>query len=141
MASLLNPMNDKRDEVPNNQLGAAPANQAKDAATSVVQTAEDAATYVGHKAEDATAAVGDGLKSLGNTLRAHSPHDGLVGDVSAAVASSLESTGRYLRDEGLQGMAEDVTGLIRRYPIPALLVAVGAGFLIARATTSRSQSS
>jgi hypothetical protein len=141
MPSLLNPMNDKHDEVPNNQLGAAPANQAKDAATSVMQTAEGAATYVGHKAEDATAAVGDGLKSLGNTLRAHSPHDGLVGDASAAVANSLESAGLYLREVGLKGMAEDVTGLIRRYPIPALLVAVGADFLIARATTSRNKSS
>ena len=35
-------------------------------------------------------------------------------------------------------MADDLTDLIRRNPIPALLVGVGVGFLLARATTSRS---
>jgi hypothetical protein len=140
MASLLHAMNNRPDEIPKNldRSGADPADQAKDTVSSVVQSAEDAAAYVGHKAEDATSAVGDGLKSLGNALRAHSPHDGVVVGASAAVANTLESTGRYLREEGLQGMHEQVTGLIRRHPIPALLVAVGAGFLIARATTSRS---
>ena len=35
-------------------------------------------------------------------------------------------------------MAEDLTDLIRRNPIPALLVGVGLGFLLARATTRNS---
>jgi hypothetical protein len=34
-------------------------------------------------------------------------------------------------------MAEDVTNLIRRNPIPALLIGIGAGFLLARAMTPR----
>jgi hypothetical protein len=114
------------------------AEKARDAASSVAQSAEDAATYVGHKAEDATAAVGGGLKSLGHTIRDHTSQSGMVGEASSAVANSLESTGRYLQEEGLEGMAADVTSLIRRNPIPALLVGFGVGFLIARATTRRS---
>jgi uncharacterized membrane-anchored protein YhcB (DUF1043 family) len=35
-------------------------------------------------------------------------------------------------------MAEDFTGMIRRNPIPALLIGVAFGFLIARATSRRS---
>ena len=153
MSSTMIPMKKKYDEIPGN-LGQGPheagaverakdvvaslGETAKDTASSVVHSAEDAAAYVGRKADDATTAVGDGLKSLGTTLRAHTPHDGIVGEASSAVANTLESTGRYLQEEGLKGMTEEVTGLIRRNPIPALLVAFGAGFLIARATISRS---
>jgi hypothetical protein len=147
------PMKKKYDEIPAD-LGQAPheagpverakdavaalGETAKDTASSVVHSAEDAAAYVGRKADDATTAVGDGLKSLGNTIRAHTPHDGVIGEASSAVAQTLESTGRYLQEEGLKGMSDEVTDLVRRNPIPALLVAFGAGFLIARATTSRS---
>jgi hypothetical protein len=151
MASTMIPMKKKYDELPGNlsQCGASPVEQAKDVvaslgatakdtAASVAHSAEDAAAYVGRKADDATTAVGDGLQSVATTIRTHSPHDGVVGEASAAVAKTLESTGRYLQEEGLKGMTDEVTDLIRRNPIPALLVAFGAGFLIARATTSRS---
>jgi hypothetical protein len=50
------------------------------------------------------------------------------------VASALDSSGRYLEEQGLSGMAEDVTNLIRRNPIPAMLIGVGLGFLLARLT-------
>jgi hypothetical protein len=115
--------------------------KARETAYSVAQTAEDAASYVGQKAEDATGAVGDGLKFLGNTIRNYTPQSGMVGEASSAVASSLESTGRYLQEEGLHGIAEEVTKLVRRNPIAALLVGVGigvgVGMLIGRATTRK----
>jgi hypothetical protein len=52
------------------------------------------------------------------------------------VASALDSTGHYLEEQGLSGMAEDLTNLIRRNPIPALLIGVGLGYLLARMTRS-----
>jgi hypothetical protein len=131
MASTLSPMTNRHDENPSN-LGK------PGAGSSIAQTAENAAAYVGRKADDATTAVGGGLKSFGNTIRAHALHDDIVGEASSAVADTLESTGRYLQEEGLKGIAEELTILIRRNPVPALLAAFGAGFLIARATTSRS---
>ena len=51
---------------------------------------------------------------------------------------TLENTGKYLEEEGLSGIASDVTALIKRNPIPALFIGIGVGFLLARACTSRS---
>ena len=113
------------------------SDRAKDAASAVQERAGHAASYVGQKAEDATSAVGGSLKSLSQTIREKTPSTGMMGNASSAVADSLERTGRYLEEEGLSGMADDITDLIRRNPIPSLLVGVGIGFLLARAMTSR----
>jgi len=99
---------------------------------SAVKTAQDAVSSAGKRAEDATHAAGAGIKSFGNTIRENSP-DGYVKSAAGAVADTLENTGKYLEEEGLAGMAEDLTSLVKRNPIPALLIGVGVGFLLARA--------
>jgi len=139
-----------------------PARKGKvdDAASYVGQKAEDATAYVGHKAEEAAAYVGHraeeaagyaaqksgesmskagaGLRSLGGTVRESGPESGMAHGATSAVADTLESTGRYLEEQGAQEMVEDLTNLIRRNPIPALLIGVGAGYLLGKAMTSRS---
>ncbi|MFA6243712.1 MAG: hypothetical protein WC655_22415 [Candidatus Hydrogenedentales bacterium] len=111
---------------------------AVDAASFVGRKAEDAATFVGQKTEEAGAAVGGSLRSLGNTVRERGPESGMAGDATTAVADSLESSGRYLQEEGLKEMAEDVTKLIRRNPIQSLVIGVAAGYLVGRAMSPRS---
>jgi hypothetical protein len=69
---------------------------------------------------------------VAGTLRERGPQDGMLGTASGAVADRLDTAGRYLQEEGLVGMAEDVTELIRRNPIPAMLVGIGLGFMLAR---------
>lgn len=64
--------------------------------------------------------------------------EGMFGSAAGSVANALDHTGQYLQEEGLRGVAEDFTGLIRRNPIPALLIGVAVGFLLAKATSSRS---
>jgi hypothetical protein len=112
--------------------------KAEDAASYVGHKAGDAASYVGQRTEDASAAVGSRLRSLGDTVRARGPEGGMAGDASEAVADSLERGGRYLQEEGVKDVAEDVTNLIRRYPIPALLIGLAAGYLVAKGTAARS---
>jgi len=109
--------------------------RARDAAANVAHKASEAASTVGHKAEEATAAVGSGMQSLAGTIRDKGPHSGMMGTASTSVAETLESGGRYLQDEGLKGLGEDLTNLIRRNPLPALLVGIGIGFLLARSTS------
>lgn len=80
--------------------------------------------------ESAASQAGEATPALGE----RGPREGMLG----AVADSLEKTGRYMQEEGIRGMAEDVTELIRRNPIPAMLVGVGIGFLLAKVLRRRS---
>jgi len=111
-----------------------------DAASYAGHKAGDAARAVGHRAGDAEAAMGSGLRSLGQNVRGHAPESGVVHNAASALADTLENSGRYLQEEGIKDMAEDVTNLVRRNPIPALLLAIGAGFLIGRALSTRNKS-
>jgi len=117
------------------EAGSTLTQKAGDAASFVGKKAEDAASFVGKKAEDATSAMGSGMKSLADTIREKGPEGGTLGSATSAVASTLESGGRYLQEHGLSGIGGDMANLIKRNPIPALLVGIGLGFLIARATT------
>jgi len=123
----LNPAEDKLKKA--QQVGSEAADKAKDA----VKAAGEA---VGEAADAGAAAVGGGLKSLAGTIRQQGPHEGSLGEATSVVAKGLEKSGRYLQDEGLSGMAEDLSELIRRNPIPAVLVGVGIGFMLAQLTRS-----
>jgi hypothetical protein len=132
-----NPVNTRRDEGTTARAqdqASGLIDKAKQAASSVADKARDVASGLGQKAEGATEAVGSGMQSLAGTIRDRGPQGGILGGASSGVASALDSSGRYLEEQGLSGMAEDVTNLIRRNPIPAMLIGVGLGFLLARLT-------
>jgi len=110
--------------------------KARDLANTGVEKAKDAAHSAGHVAEHATESVGGGMESLAGTIRQKAPREGVLGSAASKVADTLEQGGRYIKEEGLSGMADDLTNTIRRNPLPAVLVAVALGFLLARATRS-----
>jgi len=110
--------------------------KAKDAAQAGWDKTKDAAQAAGHMATHASETVGSGMESLAGTLRDKAPREGMLGNAASTVADTLEQGGRYIREEGLSGMADDLTNTIRRNPLPAVLVAVAIGFLLARATRS-----
>lgn len=83
--------------------------KAREAASNVADSVSDAASYVGQKAEEATSKVG----------------------------ATMESTGHYLKEDGLHHMASDVSNMIRRNPIPAMVLGIGLGYLLAQACTRR----
>jgi len=118
------------------------AGQATDKAKDLLHQAGDAiqstASTVGQKAEDATAAVGRGIEGVADKVRDSGPKEGMLGSATRTVADTLEGAGKYLEDKNLHGMMDDMTGLIKRNPIPALLLGLGVGFLIGRALSSRS---
>jgi len=110
------------------------SDRAREMASGVGHRVSEAASSVGHKADEAASSVGSGMQSLAGTLRQKLPHEGMVGSAGSAVADTLERGGRYLQDEGVSGVAHDLTNLVRRNPIPSLLIAFGVGFVIARST-------
>jgi hypothetical protein len=117
--------------------------KARDAASHAGEAMSSAAQAVGQKAEDATASVGRSLEGVAQTVRDQGPNAGVLGTATHTVADAIEGTGKYLEDKNLHGMMEDVTGLITRNPIPAVLIGMGIGFLVGRAlagTSSRSWS-
>jgi methyl-accepting chemotaxis protein len=109
-------------------------NQARETAAHVTEQAKQAGSTAVHKADEMAGRVGSGMESAADTIRGNAPSSGMLGTAAARVADTLESGGKYLEQEGLSGLANDLTNLIKRNPIPALLVAVAFGVLIARAT-------
>jgi len=106
-------------------------------AKSVVEKAKQSVSEFGERAEDATHAVGNRLQSWAGTMRDKAPQEGVMGTAACSLAEGLEAGGHYLQDKGLKGMADDVTNIIRRNPVPALFAGVGLGFLLARLTVRR----
>lgn len=117
------------------------ASKAADKASSFASQAADKAgeyaSKAGEKADNAASSVGGSMKNLADTVRDNAPNSGMLGAASEQVASGLETGGKYLEDKGLSGIGDDLTGLIKNHPIPAVLIGIGIGYLIA-CSTSRS---
>jgi hypothetical protein len=67
-------------------------------------------------------------------IRDRAPHEGTIGTAATAVADKLDVAGSYLQRKDLDHMVDDLSGMIRRYPIPSLLVGLGIGYLLAKST-------
>ena len=101
---------------------------------SLTAKAQELGATAASKADDAAAVVGERMGSLANVIRDRAPREGAVGTAATAVVDGLESAGSYLREKHLDHLAEDVTALVRTYPVQSLLIGVGLGYLLARRT-------
>lgn len=110
----------------------------KEAASHAGQALQQGAAAVGQAADDAAGAVGSGIQKVADQVRDQGPQEGMLGSATQGVANALEGTGKYLEDKNLSGMMDDVSGLIKRNPVPAVLIGLGIGFLVGRALSSRS---
>jgi ElaB/YqjD/DUF883 family membrane-anchored ribosome-binding protein len=89
--------------------------KAKDLASAGVEKAKELGRAAANRADEAVSSVGSGVRSVGDTI---------------------EHGGKYLEEHSLGDMASDLGGLIKRNPVPAVLVAVCVGFLLSRAFRS-----
>jgi len=89
--------------------------KAKELASAGVDKAKELGRAALDRADDAVTSVGSGVRTVGDTI---------------------EQGGRYLEERDLGGMASDFGSLIRRNPVPAVLVGICVGFLLARAFRS-----
>lgn len=77
-------------------------------------------------------AVGEKIESLAGAIREKAPQEGTIGTAATAVAEKLDAAGSYLQRKDVDHMVSDLSGMIRRYPIPSLLIGLGIGYLLAK---------
>jgi cell division septum initiation protein DivIVA len=123
------------------------ADRARDMARGATETARDAATGVMDRARDVAGNVAEKARDMAGTV-ADTARDwasgavGAVGDTDVVnkageyVSEAWESGSRYFQEHNFKDMADDLAGVIRRNPIPALLVGIGLGFVLARSMRS-----
>jgi uncharacterized protein YjbJ (UPF0337 family) len=56
----------------------------------------------------------------------------MAGAAATAVADTMAGAGTYVQETGVQALPGDLVGLIRRHPVPALLIGLGIGFVLGR---------
>jgi hypothetical protein len=93
--------------------------------------AEQVATATATRAREMTSNVGHKVREFAGRLREKSPHES-VRSTTNKFADTLETAGTYLEEKSFEGMAEDLAGVIRRYPLQSVLVGIGIGFLLSR---------
>ncbi len=86
----------------------------------------------GRTADELASSLGRKLESASDLIRDKLPREGRIGDAARAVSDGLETSGAYLQEQGVTGIIEDLETNIRRYPIQALLIGAGIGFLLSR---------
>src|SRR5437773_12251868 len=108
-----------------------------DGGTSVTEKAKDTASGVTEKAKDMASSAVETVKSsvsdlkdkagdIACSIKDQAQH--VASDVANRVSDTVESGSHYVQERGIQGMGEDVTGLIRRYPVAAVCVGLCLGF-------------
>jgi len=94
----------------------------------IKESAAGAAT----KVAQAASVVGEKIGSLAEVIREKAPLEGTVRTAATVVAKKLDAAGSYLQEKDLGEMGGDLARLIRRYPLPALLIGLGIGYLWGR---------
>jgi uncharacterized protein YjbJ (UPF0337 family) len=56
----------------------------------------------------------------------------MAGAAATAVTDTVAGAGTSVQEKGVQALPRDLVGVIRRYPVPALLIGLGIGFVLGR---------
>jgi hypothetical protein len=75
--------------------------------------------------------VGEKIGSRASLIRENAPHEGAVATAATAVVDGLESASSYLQEKKFDHLAKDLA-LVHAYPVQALLIGFGLGYLLAR---------
>jgi len=114
------------------EVVASAGEMARQAASAVGGMASQVANDAGAKADEMAARAGAGIQGLGDRLSKMAPQSGPLGSASQAVAQTVKEGGQYIENSKLSGIAEDIARMIRRNPIPAVLIGIGLGWFARR---------
>jgi ElaB/YqjD/DUF883 family membrane-anchored ribosome-binding protein len=113
------------------------SDKAHEWAGNVASKAQETATAAVDKTNDGIAAVGHKMNALAGSVRDAAPPNGAIGSAAGAVADELQAGGQYLEQHNLEAIGKDLTDLVRRHPIPSVLIGFGAGCLLGMAISTR----
>jgi ElaB/YqjD/DUF883 family membrane-anchored ribosome-binding protein len=99
---------------------------AQEGISAVKDKAQDLASAAQEKVRGAVDVVSERAGEIASNLGQQAQH------AAAKVGDTWEAGRHYVEERGVQGMASDVSDLIRRYPLPSILCGVCVGFFIAR---------
>lgn len=85
-------------------------------------------------ANQMTEAVSGSLKSTARSIRENGPREGNMGSAAATIAQTFSNSANYLDTKGAKGIAADLNRLIENNPISSLMLGIGLGFLVGRAS-------
>jgi hypothetical protein len=100
-----------------------------DASQTAKSRTSEFATQTAARAREATGEFGHQMKEFGGRIRQRSPHES-VRNTTNKIADTLEYAGTYLEEKNLDGMLDDLAGVIRRYPLQSLLAGIAIGFFL-----------
>ena len=108
------------------------AKQAGEAKDALGSTAEGLAEAAAGQVKTAAVGVGGQIQSLASGIRESAPQSGAIASAATGAADRMESAGRYLQQNDLSIMTQDLANLVRRYPLRCLLLGVGVGYFLMR---------
>lgn len=100
--------------------------KAENLASTVKDKASQLSSTVSEKANTAITSMGEKMTDMGHALRDKVPNS------LQPYAESIERAGQYLQRQDLGDFVNDLSGIIRRHPMPAMLTGVALGFFLAR---------
>jgi len=106
--------------------------KASEAASNLGEKAQNLASGAADRVEDAKSAVGQGMSNLAGRLRENVPDEGMLGTAAGSVAGTLEAGGRYLQEHDWGDIGQDLSRLVRQYPIASLCAVFGIGFMLGK---------
>jgi len=104
--------------------------KAEHLASNVKDKASQLGSQVSDKANAAVSSMGEKMSDVASALRERAPES--MAPYADRAADTLERAGNYLAHGDFGDYFDDVSGLIRRHPVPAMLTGVAIGFLLAR---------
>jgi ElaB/YqjD/DUF883 family membrane-anchored ribosome-binding protein len=111
-------------------VAAAAAKKAQDAAANLADKAQVLGSTALDKTNEGIAGLGHQMSALAGTVRQAASSEGRIGSAATTLADNLDAGGQYLEQNRLQDMGQDLTKLVRDYPVQAILIGFGLGCLI-----------
>jgi len=127
-------MNSRETEYSNDYTNSAKAygaNSADRAATAIGDTLVQAKDFMEEQSSKAASAIDKAACDASSTMS--SAIDKTVSTVNDGIKASKD----YLADQNLDKMADDVTGVIKKYPMSCLFAGIGMGIILGNALSRR----